>query len=296
MPPFDPRDRLRVDRDHRGGRSFERWDRRHHRPSRRDPAARGRVRLVRGGEAPAGWFWQTVGAGAGLPRGDRAMLLFAPTPIRATRRRSSPLRRRARRKNRSTSSASSRGRRWSPLGATGSASRFPRTRVAGRSLERVNQTRVGVGRDRERSVHPHDAAAYETVGTHEAVKESRRRGPGAGAGVRAARAGHLPGARTGVHDRRGCIAVWGDHRRVVQESGDRRASTLPPIPWLRRPAPYLMWLPSLAVARTAPVVGVARHRMGTRDRDHLSGSLEHGRIGPKARRCVTRCCIRSERA
>jgi len=118
------------------------------------------------------------------------------------------------------------------------------SRVGG--LEHINRTRVEWNGIANGQFILTKRRAYETVGTHEAVKDRV--------------AEDLALAQAYVRQGLNIFLVHGPEymtTRMYRSLGEIVEGwsknlavgvpfTLPPIPWLRRPAPYLMWLPALA--------------------------------------------------
>jgi chlorobactene glucosyltransferase len=223
----------------------------------RSPEAQGRLRLVRGAELPAGWFGKPWALVQGYRVASGAILLFTD----ADTRHAPDLIARC---------VTALGREDVDL-----VSVIPRqemvtfwerlvqphvflalaSRVGG--LERINKTRVEWDGIANGQFIFTTQAAYEAVGTHEAVKDRV--------------AEDLALAQAYVRHGLDIFLVHGPeymttrmYRNLAEvvEGWSKNLAlgvplTLPPIPWLRRAAPYLMWLPALAWV--APPVWWALH-------------------------------------
>ncbi len=165
------------------------------------------------------------------------------------------------------------------------------SRVGG--LERINRTRVEWNGIANGQFILTTRAAYQTVGTHEAVKDRVVE--------------DLALAQAYVRHGLNIFLVHGPQYMVtrmyrsladVVEGWSKNLAlgvpfTLPPIPWVRRMAPYLMWTPVARRGSDRRCGG--RCVVATGRSPPLSSRSRFGRsfIGPKARRCATRCSIRS---
>lgn len=224
----------------------------------RSPEARGRLRLVRGAELPAGWFGKPWALLQGYRVVSGTILLFTD----ADTRHAPELIPRC-----VAALEAERVDLVSVLPRQEMVTFWERlvqphvflalaSRVGG--LERINRTRVEWDGIANGQFILTTRAAYETVGTHEAVKDRV--------------AEDLALAQAYVRHGLNIFLVHGPEYMTtrmyrtlgeVVEGWSKNLAlgvplTLPPIPWLRRAAPYLMWLPSLAWV--APPVWWALHR------------------------------------
>jgi chlorobactene glucosyltransferase len=223
----------------------------------RSPEAGGRLRLVRGAELPAGWFGKPWALAQAYGVANGTMLLFADADTRHTPelipRCVTAMEREA-------------VHLVSVLPRQEMVSFWERlvqphiflalaSRVGG--LERINRTRVEWDGIANGQFILTSRAAYDTVGTHAAVKDRV--------------AEDLALAQAYVRHGLDIFLVHGPdymttrmYRTLTEivEGWSKNLAigvplTLPPIPWLRRAAPYLMWIPALAWI-APPVWWVAR--------------------------------------
>lgn len=212
----------------------------------RSPEARGRLRLVRGGELPAGWFGKPWALVQGCRVASGTILLFAdadtrhapeliPRCVAALEAEDVDLVSVIPRQEMVTF--------WERL-VQPHVFLALASRVGG--LERINKTRVEWDGIANGQFILTTRAAYETVGTHEAVKDRV--------------AEDLALAQAYVRHGLDIFIVHGPeymttrmYRNLAEvvEGWSKNLAlgvplTMPPIPWLRRAAPYLMWLPALA--------------------------------------------------
>lgn len=212
----------------------------------RSPEAGGRLRLVRGAELPAGWFGKPWALAQAYGVAHGTMLLFADADTRHTPelipRCVTAMEREA-------------VHLVSVLPRQEMVSFWERlvqphvflalaSRVGG--LERINRTRVEWDGIANGQFILTSRAAYDTVGTHAAVKDRV--------------AEDLALAQAYVRHGLDIFLVHGPDymttrmyrslAEIVEGWSKNLATgvplTLPPIPWLRRAAPYLMWIPALA--------------------------------------------------
>jgi chlorobactene glucosyltransferase len=224
----------------------------------RSPEARGRLRLLRGAELPAGWFGKPWALMQGYRVASGTIVLFTD----ADTRHAPELIPRC-----VAALEAERVDLVSVLPRQEMVTFWERlvqphvflalaSRVGG--LERINRTRVEWDGIANGQFILTTRVAYETVGTHEAVKDRV--------------AEDLALAQAYVRHGLNIFLVHGPEYMTtrmyrtlgeVVEGWSKNLAlgvplTLPPIPWLRRAAPYLMWLPSLAWV--APPVWWALHR------------------------------------
>ena len=223
----------------------------------RSPEARGRVRLVRGAELPAGWYGKPWALVQGCRVATGAILLFTDAD---TRHAPELLPRCV---------AALDGERVdlvSVLPRQEMVTFWERvvqphiflvlaSRVGG--LERINRTRVEWDGIANGQFILTTRAAYQTVGTHEVVKDHVVE--------------DLALAQRYVRHGLDIFLVHGPEYMTTRmyrtlgeivEGWSKNLAigvplTLPPIRWVRRAAPYLMWLPALAWV--APPVWWALH-------------------------------------
>jgi chlorobactene glucosyltransferase len=211
----------------------------------RSPEARGRVRLVRGSELPAGWFGKPWALVQGYRVATGTILLFTDADTRhdpeLIPRCVSAL------KDESVDLVSVVPRQemvtfWERV-VQPHIFLVLASRVGG--LDRINRTRVEWNGIANGQFILTTRAAYQTVGTHEVVKD------------RVVEV--LALAQAYVRHRLNIFLVHGPQYMVtrmyrsladVVEGWSKNLAlgvpfTLPPIPWVRRTAPYLMWLPAL---------------------------------------------------
>ena len=223
----------------------------------RSPEARGRVRLVRGVELPAGWFGKPWALVQGCRVASGTMLLFTDAD---TCHESELLPRcMAALEGEAVELVSVLPRQdmvtfWERL-VQPHVFLALASRAGG--LERINRTRVEWDGIANGQFILTTRAAYETVGTHEAVKDRV--------------AEDLALAQAYVRHGLNIFLVHGPdymttrmYRSLAEivEGWSKNLAigvplTLPPIAWLRRAAPYLMWIPALAWV--APPVWWASH-------------------------------------
>jgi chlorobactene glucosyltransferase len=220
--------------------------------------ARGRLRLVRGEELPAGWFGKPWALVQGCRVASGTILLFTdadtrhgpeliPRCVAALEEERVDLVSVLPRQEMVTF--------WERLVQPHVILALA-SRVGG--LERINKTRVEWDGIANGQFILTTRAAYDIVGTHEAVKDRV--------------AEDLALAQAYVRHGLNIFLVHGSeymttrmYRSLAEivEGWSKNLAlgvplTLPPLPWLRRAAPYLMWLPSLAWV--APPVWWALHR------------------------------------
>ncbi|HEY6854318.1 MAG TPA: glycosyltransferase family 2 protein [Gemmatimonadales bacterium] len=212
----------------------------------REPASGGRLTLLRGEDLPAGWFGKPWALIQGYRRARGALLLFADADTRHTPelipRTVAALD--AERVDLVTV--------LSRQEMLGFGERLVQAHVllalAARAgdLRRMNRTRVLWDAIANGQFILTPRAAYDAVGTHAAVKDSVVE--------------DLALAQTYVRHARDIFLVHGQEYMVTRmysslagivAGWSKNLATgvplmLPPIPWLRRIAPWLMWLPSLA--------------------------------------------------
>jgi chlorobactene glucosyltransferase len=212
----------------------------------RSPEARSRMRLVRGAELPAGWFGKPWALVQGCRMASGTMLLFTD----ADTRHAPELIPRC-----VAALEAERVHLVSVLPRQEMVTFWERlvqphvflalaSRVGG--LERINRTRIEWDGIANGQFILTTRAAYETVGTHEAVKD--RVAEDLALAQAYVRHGlniflaHGPEYMT--------TRMYRNLAEVVEGWSKNLALgvplTLPPIPLLRRAAPYLMWLPALA--------------------------------------------------
>ena len=211
----------------------------------REPASAGRVTLLRGEELPAGWFGKPWALMQGYRRATGDILLFADADTRHTPelipRTVAALY--AERVDLVTV--------LSRQEMVGFGERLVQAHVllalAARAgdLRRMNRTRVPWDAIANGQFILTPRAAYDAVGTHAAVKDSVVE--------------DLALAQNFVRHGRDIFLVHGAEYMVTRmysslaglvEGWSKNLATgvplmLPPIPWLRRIAPWLMWLPCL---------------------------------------------------
>ena len=212
----------------------------------RDPELGGRVRLVAGQDLPAGWFgkpWALV-QGYRAARGE--LLLFAdadtkhepelvPRAIAALGAERVHLV--------SVIPRQEVGSFWEAL-IQPQVFFVLQARVG--NLERVNRTRVPWEAIANGQFILTTRADYAAVGTHEAVKDQVAEDVAvAQAYVRSGRDVFLLHAQELMSTR-----MYRSLREIIEGWSKNLAlgapMMMPPVPWLRRLAPYLMWIPSLA--------------------------------------------------
>jgi len=224
----------------------------------RTPESRGRLRLVRGADLPAGWFGKAWALVQGCRVASGTILLFTdadtrhgpeliPRCVAALEEEGVDLVTVLPRQEMVTF--------WERLVQPHVILALA-SRVGG--LERINKTRVEWDGIANGQFILTTRAAYQTVGTHEAVKDRVVE--------------DLALAQAYVRHGLNIFLIHGSeymatrmYRSLAEivEGWSKNLAlgvplTLPPIPWLRRAAPYLMWLPSLAWV--APPVWWTLHR------------------------------------
>jgi chlorobactene glucosyltransferase len=212
----------------------------------RSPESRGRLQLVRGGELPGGWFGKPWAIVQGCRVANGTILLFTdadtrhapdlvPRCVAALERESVDLL--------SVLSRQEMVTFWERL-VQPHVFLALASRVGG--LERINRTRVEWDGIANGQFILTPRAAYETVGTHEAVKD--RVAEDLALAQAYVRHGldiflvHAPEFMT--------TRMYRNLGEIVEGWSKNLALgvplTLPPVPLLRGAAPYLMWLPALA--------------------------------------------------
>lgn len=207
---------------------------------------RGRLRLVRGTDLPAGWFGKPWALVQGFREARGALLLFADADTRHSREllpRAAAALEAERVDFLTVLPRQEMGTFWERLVQPHIFMALA-SRVGG--LERINRTRVEWDAIANGQFILTTRASYEAVGTHAAVHDRVAEDMAlAQAYVRSGRdifLVHAPEYMTTRMYRNlgGIIEGWSKNlARGVP-------FMLPPIPWLRRAAPFLMWLPSLA--------------------------------------------------
>ena len=250
----------------------------------RSPEAGGQLRLVRGAELPAGWFGKPWALVQAYRVANGTMLLFTdadtrhapeliPRCVAAMERERVDL--------------------LSVLPRQEMVSFWERlvqphvflalaSRVGG--LERVNRTRVEWDGIANGQFILTSRAAYDTAGTHAAVNNRV--------------AEDLALAQAYVRHGLDIFLVHGpDYMttrmyRTLTEIVEGWSKNLaigvpltPPIPWLRRTAPYLMWVPALAWI-APPGGGWAWRRLGRRHYRHFARRVDRGVLGRKSPRAL----------
>jgi chlorobactene glucosyltransferase len=223
----------------------------------RDPESRTRLRLVRGAELPAGWFGKPWALVQGCRVASGAILLFTDADTRHTPELIPRCVAALEQEDVDLVSVLSRQEMvtfWERL-VQPHVFLALASRVGG--LERINRTRVEWDGIANGQFILTNRTAYETVGTHAAVKDRV--------------AEDLALAQAYVRHGLNIFLVHGPEfmtTRMYRNLGEIVEGwsknlalgvplTLPPIPWLRRAAPYLMWLP--AFAWVAPPVWAVFH-------------------------------------
>lgn len=208
--------------------------------------ARGRLRLVRGAELPAGWFGKPWAIVQGCRVANGTILLFTDADTRHAPDLVPRCVAALERENVDLVSVLSRQEMvtfWERL-VQPHVFLALASRVGG--LERINRTRVEWDGIANGQFILTPRAPYETVGTHEAVKD--RVAEDLALAQAYVRHGlniflvHAPEFMT--------TRMYRNLGEIVEGWSKNLALgvplTLPPIPLLRRAAPYLMWLPALA--------------------------------------------------
>jgi chlorobactene glucosyltransferase len=210
-----------------------------------EPATAGRLTLLRGDELPAGWFGKPWALIQGYRQAKGGILLFADADTRHTPElipRTVAALQDERVDLVTVLSRQEMLSFWERL-----VQPHVLLALAARvgDLRRVNRTRVAWNAIANGQFILTSRAAYEAVGTHAAVKDSVVEDLAiAQAYVRAGRDLFL------VHGAEYMVTrMYASLAGIVEGWSKNLASgvplMLPPVPWLRRVAPWLMWLPSL---------------------------------------------------
>jgi chlorobactene glucosyltransferase len=212
----------------------------------RDPALTQRLRVVAGADLPSGWFGKVWAVVQGYRAARGELLLFAD----ADTKHEPELIARA-----VTAHASERAHLLTVLPRQESLSFWERmiqpqvffvlqARVG--NLQRVNRTRVPWEAIANGQFILTTRADYEAIGTHEVVKDQVAEDVAlAQAYVRAGKDLFLVHAQEYMSTR-----MYQSLREIIEGWSKNLAlgapMMMPPIQWLRRIAPYIMWIPSLA--------------------------------------------------
>lgn len=210
-----------------------------------DPAVGGRVRLVRGAPLPDGWFGKPWALAQGYEHAAGAVLVFTDADTRHTPELIPRAYAVLRREQVDLVSVVPRQVMESFWERVVQPQMFVALQTRVGDLRRVNRTRRAWDAIANGQFMLTTREAYEAVGTHAAVRDSVAEDMAlAQTYVRRGRdlfLLHAPGAmRTRMYrSLREIVEGWSKNLAVGVPL------TMPPIPLLRRAAPYLMWLPAL---------------------------------------------------